>query len=204
MKYFALCFAGAVLFCACSDPKQPATSQNDSTGHADSGTAAKSHFFPVAEFLEGEILHTDSALVALKKFTIVNGHTDSAFIQVPEFNQLALEFVPRELADGTFEKNFTESAFQDRSTESVTLSYSTESPKTQLQRVDVVTVPAVRNQRVKSVYLEKNYKAGDSVILKKLYWYAGKSCDIATIKMVNGKKAGEEHIRVVWDYTPEE
>jgi hypothetical protein len=203
MKYFALFFAGAALFCACSNPKQPVTSQNDSTANANSA-AAKSHFFPVAEFLEGEILHTDSTLMALKKFTTVNGHTDSAFIQVPEFNQLALEFVPRELADSTFENNFTESAFQDQSTESITLSYSTESPKTQLQRVDVVTVRGVRNQRVKSVYLEKIHKAGDSVILKKLYWYTGKSCDIATITMVNGKQAGDQHIRVVWDYTPEE
>jgi hypothetical protein len=203
MKYFALFFSGAVLLCACSNPKQPATSQNDSAAHSESG-AARPHFFPVAEFLEGEILHTDSALVALKKFTIINGHTDSAFIQVPEFNQLALEFVPRELADSTFEKNFTESAFQDRSTESVTLSYSTESPRTELQRVDVVTVPGVRNQRVKSVYLEKSHKSGDSVILKKLYWHTQRSLDIATITFVKGKQAAEEHIRVIWDYMPEE
>jgi hypothetical protein len=203
MKYIALFFAGAALLGACSNPKQPAAPQHDSTARADSGTA-KPHFFPVAEFLEGDILHTDSSLLALKKFTIRNGRTDSVFIQVPEFNQLALEFVPRELADSSFEKNFTESAFQDRATESVTLSYSTESPQTELQRVDVVTVPGIRNQRVKSVYLEKNRKAGDSVILKKLFWHAQHGFDIATITMVNGKQAGEEHIRVVWDDTPEE
>ncbi|HXB06657.1 MAG TPA: hypothetical protein VNW04_06070 [Puia sp.] len=202
MKYLiALCLAGAALLSACSNHKQPAPTQRDSLA---GGDPAKNSFFPVADYLEAEILQVDSSLLAFKKFTIRDGHTDSSFIQIPEFNTLALEFVPRELADSSFEKNFTESAFQDKATRSIIFSYSPTTPNMELQRVDVVTVAGLRAQQVKSVYLEKSRIAGDSVILKKLFWKAKQSFEIATITRVKGKQTGEEQIRVIWAEEPED
>ncbi|HEY4109910.1 hypothetical protein [Puia sp.] len=199
----ALCLAGAFAFCACGNPKQPAPASNDSLAQADSG-ANKNAFFPVAEYLEAEILHVDSSLMALKKFTIRDGHTDSVFILVPEFNQLALQFVPRELADGSFEKNFTETAFQDKATRSITFTYSPVNKNMNLQRVDVMTIAGLRAQQVRSVYLEKTRTSGDSVILQKLFWRAQHSCQITTMVRVKGKQAGEDQVRVVWDGGEEE
>lgn len=204
MKFLtALCLAGAVLFGACSNHQPPALSQSDSTAHTDSG-AVKNSFFPVAEYLEAEILHTDSSLLALKKFTVRNGHTDSAFIQIAEFNQLAMQFIPRELADGSFEKDFTETSFADQATGTITLTYAPINKATGLLRVDVVTVPGVRAQQVKSIYLEKTRTAGDSVIFQKLFWRAQRNFQIATLISVKGKQSGEEQVRVVWDDSPEE
>jgi hypothetical protein len=203
MKYFVLCLAGAILLSACSNHSQPAPSQSDSLARADSGTA-KNAFFPVADFMEAEIRAVDSSLLALKKFTIRNGRTDSVFLQVPEFNQLAGQFVPQELADSSFEKNFTETAFQDKSTRSITFTYAPSNPNTELQRVDVLTVPGRQAQQVRSVYLEKVRKSGDSVILQKMFWRAQRNFEIATLIRVKGIQTGEEQIRVVWDDSPEE
>jgi hypothetical protein len=202
-RLFSLCFFGAILTSACSNHKQPATSQTDSLARTDSG-AAKNSFFPVADYLEAQILQVDSSLLALKKFTVRDGHTDSVFIQVPEFNQLALQFVPRELANGSFEKNFTETAFQDKATRSITFSYSPIDAASPLQRVDVTTVQGLRAQQVKSIYLEKTRIAGDSVILQKLFWRGQHSCEIVTLIRVKGKPANEEQVRVIWDDTAEE
>ena len=146
----------------------------------------------------------DSALLAKKKFTIRNGHTDSVFLELPEFNQLAMQFVPRELADGSFEKNFTETSFEDKATRSITFTYSPINANTELQRVDVLTVPGTRSMEVKSVYLEKLRKSGDSVILQKMFWRAQRNFSIATLVHVKGIQAGEDQIRVVWDDSPEE
>jgi hypothetical protein len=200
MKYFAsLGLAGSLLFNACSNPKQPASpAPDDSLSRAASG-AARNAFFPVAEYLEAEILHVDSSLLALHKFTTRNGHTDSAFIQLAEFNQLALQFVPAELADSSFEKNFTETAFQDKATQSITFTYSTANKDMGLQRVDVTTIPGLRAQQVKSIYLEKNRTAGDSLIVQKLFWRAHRSFEIATLVQVKGAPAGEQQVKVVWD-----
>jgi hypothetical protein len=204
MKFpIVLCLAGATLLGACSNHQQPTPSQSDSSARPDSGTA-KNAFFPVADFLEAEIRSVDSSLLALKKFTIRNGHTDSVFLKVPEFNQLALQFVPQELADGSFENNFSETAFQDKATHSITFTYSPSNPNSELQRVDVLTVPGTRSQQVKSVYLEKVRKSGDSVILQKLFWRTQRNFEIATLIQVKGIQTGEEQVRVVWDDSPEE
>jgi hypothetical protein len=203
MKYLvALCLAGAVLFGACGNHNHPASpSAADSLSDSSS---AKNAFFPVAEYLEAEILHVDSALLAIHQYTTRNGHTDSAFIQLPEFNALAIQFVPAELADNSFEKNFTEASFQDKATRSITFTYSAENKDTGLQRVDVLTVPDNRAQQVKSVYLEKSRTAGDSVILQKLFWKSQQSLEITTLIRVKGKETGEERVRVVWNVDPEE
>jgi len=202
MKFLVVLCLSAALLGACGNHPTPPASQTDSLSRADSGLEKKA-FFPVADYLEAEIRSVDSLPLALKMFTTRNGHTDSVFLKVPEFNQLALQFVPRQLAD-SFEKNFTETSFQDKATRSITFTYSPVNADNGLQRVDVLTVPGTRSMRVKSIYLEQSRKAGDSVILQKMFWRSQKGFDIATLIRIKGIQTGEEQIRVVWDDTPEE
>ena len=80
MKFFlSLAVASTLLTSACSNHKQPNTTATDSTTKADS-SASKNAFFPVADYLEAEISQVDSSLLALKKFTTRNKHTDSTAI----------------------------------------------------------------------------------------------------------------------------
>ena len=198
MKHFVvLCLAGAFFLTACGNHHQPADlSKQDSLVSSDS---SKNSFFPVAEYLETEILHVDSVPLALRKYTTLNGKTDTAFIQVPEFNVLALQFLPLELHDSSFEKNFTENAFVDKTTQSITFTYSTAIKTLPLQRVDVQTAPGNGSQKVKSIYLEKNRVSGDSSILEKMYWRAGRSFQVMTMISVKGKSPVEHQLKVVWD-----
>ena len=156
-------------------------------------------FFPVAEYLMSEILHVDSVPLALRKYTTIKSKTDSSFIQVPEFNALARRFLPQELHDGRFQKDFTESSFMDKSTQSITFTYSTAVKELPLQRVDVQTIPHNGSQTVRSIYLEKNYSSGDSLITEKMYWRTGKSFQIATLTAIKGKPPVEQLLKVVWD-----
>ncbi|MBS1603819.1 MAG: hypothetical protein JST42_14225 [Bacteroidetes bacterium] len=199
MKYPVALILGLTIV-ACKNPRQTASSGQDSIPPNDTTNA----FFPVAEYLETEILHVDSVPLALKKYTTVNNRTDSEFIQVPEFNTLAKQFLPQELHDGRFEKDYTESSFRDKSTESVTFTYSTTAEELPLKRVDVQTIPHNGSQRVKSIYLEKNYSSGDSLITQKMYWRAGKSFQIATRTTLRGKPSVDQLLKVVWDEEEDE
>lgn len=198
MKYFVLLYlTGAVFLASCGNHKQAADqSKADSLAQADS---ARNAFFPVAEYLETEILHVDSVPLALKKYTTFNGRTDSAFIQLPEFNRLALQFLPEVLHDGSFDKVFKENSFADQSTQSIMFTYSTTVKDQPLRRVDVQTVTGNGYQKVKSIYLEKKHTSGDSLILEKLYWRAGKSFQIVTETTVKGKSPLEQQLKVVWE-----
>jgi len=195
MKSIAVLVLLAALLAACAGHRPSDPSSKDPLPGSDSPTTA---FFPVADYLESSILGIDSMPIALKKWVIRNHRRDSSFISVPEFNALALRFLPPEIRDKNLQKNFTESSFSDKTTQAVTFTYSPIDKELPLQRVDVVTAPGLNAQQVKSIYLERNRKAGDSVILEKLFWETGKSFQIITMVRIRNASPLEERVKVVW------
>lgn len=197
MKYLAvLCLAGTLLSGACVN-HQPAIPVRDSTPDTDS--TQKNNFFPVANYLQTEIQQVDSTPAALVRYR-TNGHqTDSAFISPPEFNKLASQFLPPEVSDSSLEKNFTESSFADKTTASITFSYTPIDKDNVLQRVDVLTAQGKRAQEVKNIYMEIRRVTGDSVVLQKMLWAAQRKFQIVTLTSVKGVKQPEQQLRVVWD-----
>jgi hypothetical protein len=205
MKNFALvCLAGAWLcFNACAHHgQQPAPGQQDTDsikGFLTDKDSAKNSFFPVADYLETEIMRVDSFPIATMKYTIRNGRTDSGYIQLTEFNELALQFLVPEFENGSFENNYTETSFVDRATQSVTFTYSPKVQSLPLQRVDVVTASGTQGNLVRSIYMERTRVAGDSVILQKMYWQAGRNFQIISLTRVKGQPPVQQQIRVVWN-----
>ena len=202
MKNFVPAIIAGICLCCCACAHrsgQSASHPQDSIPHQDS---SKDAFFPVADYLEAEIQRIDSFPEALRKFTTRDGRKDSAYIQLPEFNALALQFLVPAFKDGSFEKQYTESSIMDRSTETVTLTYSPTDKDLPLQRVDVVTVAENGVNRVRSVYLENRKVAGDSVIFQKLYWQTRHQFQIVSLISVKGQPAVGQQVKVVWD--PEE
>jgi hypothetical protein len=199
MKNFVFAIIAGACLCgsACGHRSgQPVSHQQDSLSHQDT---AKDAFFPVADYLETEIQHIDSFPEALRKFTTRNGRTDTAYIQLPEFNALAMQFLVPAFNDGSFQKQYTESSFMDRSTETVTLTYATTDRDLPLQRVDVVTIADNGVNKVSSVYLENSKVAGDSMIFQKLYWQSRHQLQIISVITVKGRPPVEQQVKVVWD-----
>jgi hypothetical protein len=205
MKNFALvCLAGAwVCFNACAHHgQQPAPGQQDSNsikGFLTDKDSARNPFFPVGDYLETEIMRVDSFPIATMKYTIRNGRTDSGYIQLTEFNELARQFLLPEFKDGSFEKNYTENSFADGATQSVSFTYSPADQSLPLQRVDVVTASGTQGNLVKSIYIERTRAAGDSVILQKMYWQAGRNFQIISLIRVKDQPPVQQQIRVVWN-----
>lgn len=179
------------------------TPSRDSLAGQDSG-AAKNLFFPVDDYLEAEILSVDSTPMAFWKYVTHDNRTDSALITTGDFNTLALQFLPPEIRNGGLNKHFTESSFADRTTQSVTFTYTPIDKALPLQRVDVQTTPGVRAQEVKSIYMERIRKAGDSVILQKLLWRAKHGFTIVNQIRVGGQAPKDEQVRVSWAGDEEE
>ncbi|HVS98615.1 MAG TPA: hypothetical protein VHE54_19115 [Puia sp.] len=192
MKYLAFLFAGGILFGACGHSEQSAAPvQQDSAD-------VSNPFFPVTDYLEAEILSVDSTPTALIKYVTHKGRTDSSFISVPEFNSLALQFLPPPIRDSHWERHFTETSFSDKATRSVTFTYSPRDPGSEVQRVDVLTTPGRTAQEVRTIYIEQNRRAGDSVILRKMLWKSKVGFQIVTLTRVKGQQADEQQLKVVW------
>jgi hypothetical protein len=202
MKNVVLVLIAGICLCwvSCAHRNgQPASDQQDSLSRQDS---SKNVFFPVAEYMEAEILRIDSFPEAMRKFTTRDGHTDTVYIQVPEFNALAMQFLAPAFIDGSFQKDYEETSFMDRSTETATFTYSAKGKDLPLQRVDVVTISEGGVSKVKSVYQETSKVAGDSTIFQKLYWQTKHQLQIISLITVKGRPPVRQQVKVVWD--PEE
>jgi hypothetical protein len=197
MKKFALACAtgGWLLFCACGHSPQPSSPPTDTLSRPDS---AEQTFFPVAGVLESEIRQIDTTPVAIRKYITGNGHTDSGFVKPAEFHALAMQFVVPEFRNGQFEKSFTETSFIDNATRDATFTYSTTDKDLPLQRVDIVTVPHGQEHQMQSIYIERNRISGDSSILDKMFWRAGREFQLVSLISIKGAPPVQRKLVVSW------
>jgi hypothetical protein len=195
MKYFIYAAVLLLPAMACHQKSPP----QDPAGAVPVDSTQKS-FFPVADFLNSEIGYLDSTPIAIMQYIIRDNRTDSSFISLPIFHQLAVEFTPPELAAGQFEKKYMEKSFIDQTTRTATFTYSTQDKDLSVQRLDILTTPGDDgNVRVQSVYMERFFTRGDTLVTKKMLWKAKKNFLIVTTLQLPRKAPDVEQLRVVWD-----
>lgn len=159
----------------------------------------KKNYFPVRDFLKSEIAYVDSFPLKMTEYQTRNGKTDSVIINTQKFDRLAAAFILDDLDSSRFEKRFDETSFLDQTTKLLTFTYSTKDSSFGLRRVDVLAVPGLGNDRVKSIYLEVSSGKPDSLVLCKMYWRSGKNFSILQIYQPNHGEAVTSQTKVVWD-----
>lgn len=156
--------------------------------------------FPVTSFIEGQIHLVDSLQLPTLKYITANNRTDSSLISLEEFRQLAGEFLHPDISDPKFSNAYKESSFADQSIKGVTFTYSTQDKDLEIQRVDVLVTPSpVMSDKVRSIYMEKQIAAGDTIVYKKLYWRADKNFQIITTKQKGEQPPLVSVMKVEWD-----
>lgn len=198
MKYILILLVSAGL-AGCKNNSSTASAGNiDSSAKPFADTAVKA-YFPVIDFLKGEISAVDSLPVGILKYTTRGKKIDSAYIKPEEFHRLANEFLPAELQSPGFEKEFIETSFFDKSTHSSTFLYTTKNRNLSLQRVDVLSASGEVYDKIKSIYIEKIARSGDTAITQKLYWKPERNFQMSTLTTKGSGEPAIELIKVVWD-----
>ena len=173
---------------------EPGTSQiRDSTQKT-------KEYFPVLDFIRSEIRFVDSLPIGIMKYTTQDGKTDSGYIKLDEFHQLAQEFLPSDLNEEAFENNFSETSFFDNTTQHSSFLYASTKKNSGVSRIDVLVKPEnVVYNKVKSIYMEKFSEDADSSVIKKLYWKAGQNFQINTEIRTPKQEVATRQIKVVWN-----
>jgi hypothetical protein len=185
---------GVFVFLVCCKNKNGAKNETHEI------TTDTTEYFPVIDYIKSEIRYVDSLPVGIKKYTTINRKTDLTYIKPEEFHRLAGEFLPEELNKEAFQKQFTETSFLDRATQTSTFMYNTKNATLELQRVDVLSSPGEVYDKIKSIYMEKVKRNGDTTIVKKLYWQSGKSFQVNIATTVDATNPKMKLVKVVWDY----
>lgn len=180
--------------CACNQKTEPAAESSETVQ-----TNAVEKFFPVADYLEGEIAYVDSLPVGLRQYTSGPDGDDSAWMERETFHQLAARFLPPETTEKKFEKLFEESSFFDKSSGTSTFFYRAKSDSLTLRRVDVVTAAGDVYDEVRSIYLEKRYQKGDTDIVERMMWKPKRNFQIIKQSTTGNLRPRTDLLKVVWD-----
>ncbi len=125
-------------------------------------------FFPVLDYLRGEVKMVDSFATAIRQYVTVNGKTDSGFISPAQFREVMEEYLSADLSKENFEKYYSESSFFDQGTQTSTFTYSTKNDELEFHRIDVLVQGTESYDKVSSIYLEKFAANDDSSVVKKI------------------------------------
>ncbi|HTE23163.1 hypothetical protein [Flavitalea sp.] len=164
----------------------------------DSTNKAK-QFFPILDYLKGELNNVDSFATAIRLYTTINGKTDSSMIKVEQFNGIMQEFLPPELSKENFEKYYSESSFYDQTTETSTFTYATKNDDLEFHRIDILVQGTESYDKVSSIYMEKFIGADDSSMVKKMLLVGGKSLMINSEKTVGNNKPVIIQEKYIWN-----
>jgi hypothetical protein len=171
MKSCLLSLLILCLFASCADDIESIPGE---TQLPDSTNKAK-QFFPILDYLKGEVRNVSTYSTAIRHYVTVDGKTDSGFADISQFTALMQEFIQPELNKENFEKYYSESSFYDQTTETSTFTYSTKNDDLEFHRIDVLVQGTESFDKVSSVYMEKFTGNDDSSVAKKLLLVGGRS-----------------------------
>ncbi len=158
------------------------------------------NFFPITEFIGGQVKMIDSLKPPLSKSITRGKKTHMETISDNEFRTLILNFVKPDINDTTLKKFYTETNVADQSIPSVTLIYATTNPSLTIQKINVFIKPdPVKNDKVSAIYIEKVFTIGDTAINQKLYWKTDKNFQVITNKKLKNTVFPVEQVKVIWD-----
>jgi hypothetical protein len=202
MKKTIFLFAMAFVAANCSDNKNvsPAdTLKKDTPAKSDS---ANNTFFPVTDFLKGQINLFDILPVTILQVTTAGNKIDSVYLSKEKVKPLLAPFTKDFIDKNNLSAFFKETKFNDQSTDAITLTYDPKSPLPDsfaLRHWNVYVNPD--KGTVKRVYMVKQLKENGIPYTQQLTWQTDKWAKIVTIKNKPGETTSlVSEIKWVWGF----
>lgn len=147
-------------------------------------------FYPLADFFKEQIRYVDLHDFPIYRITVKNGKKDSSAITKDVFATVASVFLRRDIAEPSEKILYKESVFEDLSTSSVTFNYTSTTPNTLVQNIDILLDG--QTKIVKRVFIRSSYNQGDTIVQEQYNWKANKSFQISkTMNTATGYKLTE-------------
>jgi len=174
MKRMLMLFTLSMAMISCN-------SSNEETGDIDKT------FFPIEGNIKAELNSIDSMPVAVNWYRVSGGRSDTSVISKADFRKIALMLYTPDITSPGLKKYFKEAVFYDKTTEALTMSYTTSSTQPEVRKIEVNMNP--ETDKVRSIYVEKQ----DATALKKMIWTSGKNLQIITVPVDGSRETVDKY-----------
>ncbi len=158
-------------------------------------------FFPVTDYLKGQLSELDSVQVTPLKTITVNGKTDSIWVKRNAIRAFAAPFLTPQIDSASMAPYFSEKSFLDQTIYSFTFTYDPKGilpDSLPLIHWDVYIDP--EKNTVQRIYLVKENSEGDGKKITQLTWKSDYSCSIRTITQKQGKEPEIREEKMEWKF----
>jgi len=170
-------------------------SNNSSNGN--NSQADTTRFFQVTRFIKNEIEEVNKTPYYIYKLEVNNGKVDSTPINTAIFNQISTAFLHPDFNDESLKPKYKENIFEDQTTKSFTISYSTLDKNIEIQNVEILLKED--GQTVKRVFMRKFLNYSDSSAIEQLSWKPGERFQINRSVQKADNTESIRQTTVVWD-----
>lgn len=195
MKFFQVILVAFVCCISCNENNADNTTSNS----GEPVEQEKQSFFPVTDFIKGQLQDIRKDGINPLKFTTANGKTDSAWLKIEDFEKEIGPFLSPVIDSTNLTSLFTEKRFLDQTINAFTFTYD---PVKQIpdsfafQRWDVYVDP--QKNTVSRIFLIKKIAADKKQLLT---WVPGLNCKIVTVYDDGKGKSGiEKDVTIKWDF----
>ena len=195
MKFFQVILVAFVCCISCNENNADNTASNS----GEPVEQEKQSFFPVTDFIKGQLQDIRKDGINPLKFTTANGKTDSAWLKIEDFEKEIGPFLSPVIDSTNLTSLFTEKRFLDQTINAFTFTYD---PVKQIpdsfafQRWDVYVDP--QKNTVSRIFLIKKLAADKKQLLT---WVPGVNCKIVTVYDDGKGKSGiEKDVMIKWDF----
>lgn len=171
----------------------------ESTAVQKSDTDTVKNYLPVLDLIKEDIKRVDSFAGAILLRTSKENKKDSVYIDLAAFNKSTADFLPAELEIASFQNNYKESSFVDESSQVVNFMYTPNNTEATVRKVVLYIPPSLGTDKVNRVYMEKEFKNGDTIISQKLTWKMRSYFIIAENRQTPDGKSVVTTRKAIWD-----
>lgn len=191
---FGICMAAVFFLCTCHH-------HNQVSAEAEKNTEEPQSFFPVTEFILGQLNATDSLSVTPVKITTSGTKKDSAWSKKENIRKFAAPFLHPVIDSVFMQKYFTEKSFMDQTINAVTFSFDAKiklPDSIKLNHCDVYIDP--QTNTVQRVYLVKEDIVNGENVTTQLTWKTNRWCSIRTIIQRPDKSPQIKEEMMKWNF----
>lgn len=173
------------------------TSHNEQASPAAVPPSDTTKFFEITQYIKGQIEEVNRVPYYIYMVQTVDGKRDSSAADNKLFNQLAAQFLSPDISQANLKPHYKEAVFEDQTTESYTINYSTTDKSLPIQSIDVLIGPD--GKTVKRLFIRKSLNYSDSSAIEQLSWKPGESFMIHRSVILPGDKVTERETNIVWN-----
>jgi hypothetical protein len=168
-------------------------------------TEPKESFFPVSNFLKGEVSQAAASGQPIRKIETIDSLSDTTILNGESFKTLAAAFTSLpDINSDQWRDDYEEAKMYDEQLKNVILTYTARNKDAKVRREDVMLQPDEKGDtHVKTVIIDWIDNSKDSSVEKNMIWNAGEKFFIVT--KVNKPQQPEKikKVEVTWNNFPD-